>query len=440
MAPADDDTKNTESADEPKRPTPTIELAAETVEDEPEKPAAESATGHDESVKEAPELPPPAAKRSKTGGFLSHMAAGLLGGAIGVGAALFGLDRLPAVLLSTGAPAATGNGAGVAALRQEFEGLKTDIETASKAQAERFEKLEARAGEGGPAGDRAAAGELATRIEALEKALAAAGGAETGGDEASLKTEIEAIKSASEAAKTQSEDLLRQLTELREQVAQAGESEGQDGAASQAVAAKVNEIETRVGALQERQERAEKESKLAARAMAVAELERAAASGKAYAGQLDTLTSLLPATEPGQGPRLATLQSHALTGVMTQAALKESFPDYRRAALDAAAAPQSDALLDQITSRARSLVRVRPAGPQEGSTPGAVLSRVEAQLKDQNLAKALEELKGLTGAVAEAMAPWREAVEARLAIDREVDGLRRQLLGEIASVRPQSDG
>ena len=75
------------------------------------------------------------------------------------------------------------------------------------------------------------------------------------------------------------------------------------------------------------------------------------------------------------------------------------------------------------TASAGSLVEVKPAGPVEGSSAVAVLSRVEAAVAAGDLSTALREADGFDASGREAIAAWRTAAERRLAIDAAVAAL-----------------
>ena len=63
---------------------------------------------------------------------------------------------------------------------------------------------------------------------------------------------------------------------------------------------------------------------------------------------------------------------------------------------------------------------------------------MQAALEARDLVKAVVEAAALTGAVSDALKPWVEAAKNRLAVDREIAGLRRTMLGEIA--KPADNG
>lgn len=445
MAPSDDDKKTKGKDDGPKRPTPTIELEAEVVDQgATAEPETDSDSEAEEGVAEQPTPQPDKQNESgpaMSGGrgvaaLLSHMTAGLFGGLIGAAALAYGLGALPFGPQSADTPLTGDTKKDIEALRGQIDLLKSGSASSLKGLQDRLAKMEktltARGDE---------EGKLAGRLAKLETAGAAANdkGAGDASANAALKSDLAALKRETVALKAQSEQLTKDLEKIASAAGQEG-APGVDSAALSAMGGRVNDLEKQLGSLAGRQQTTSNDAQLAAFSVALASLEQAADRGMAYSDELDTLKSLTPAGTDMARANLKALEAGALTGVQSQAQLVQSFARYRRAALDAAAAPKSDALIEQIASRARSLVRVRPSGPQEGDGPVAVLSRVEGQLKDGNLAKAVEEAASLKGEVASAIDPWTSAANARLSVNRELANLRREMLGKIATIKPTGDG
>jgi len=100
--------------------------------------------------------------------------------------------------------------------------------------------------------------------------------------------------------------------------------------------------------------------------------------------------------------------------VATVEALLQEFPLLAHAAIraDIAAAP-ADSGLSGIGSFLRAQLATRSLTPQQGTSADAVLSRMEAALKQGALAVVLAESEGLSEASAGEMAGWLAKVEAR---------------------------
>ena len=118
----------------------------------------------------------------------------------------------------------------------------------------------------------------------------------------------------------------------------------------------------------------------------------------------------------------------AEAGIPSLEGLKAAFPAVARAVVvQSRAAAQSDWLSGALR-RMSELVTLRPVGPVEGTSAGAVAARAEVYLKGDDLAAALSELEALRGPAAEAAGTWRDGAAARLAARRALTGLGRMLL------------
>ncbi len=477
MAASSGETKVPRTPDGPKRPAPTIELQVEAVED-----GDEGTRKQDDGESEpdgSPPLshgPPLGTDASRVAGLFTHLVAGLVGGLIGVISIVVGLDRLSLGAFGGRSPeidAASNTGAigvrlgdiqsridALTTTTAELEGLRTsaagqpatleksveasqgriaalEMELAKQKSAvrsggERVVQLEtalkniAKSGVQGAqmAGVIAQIDDLANRFDSsiieLQKDLKISGGALEARDAGALKDEIDALKRDSTALTAQNGRLAKDVERL---------SAGSDAAAQLApIEKRVAALETRLAELAQADLATASSVNAAVLAMAFASLKRAAGRGGAYSGELDTLKTLAPAASRLARFDFTTLETHALTGVQSITDLKRTFVSYRRAALDASVVVTSDAIVDQLAARARSLVRVRPSGSVQGTGARAVLARMEAHLSQDALAKSIEEAGALEGAARDAADPWIAAAKARLDIDRWLNVLEGQLL------------
>jgi hypothetical protein len=154
----------------------------------------------------------------------------------------------------------------------------------------------------------------------------------------------------------------------------------------------------------------------AARALALAGLEAAAARGEPFAGQLAVLGQL------GIAPSaLAALRAYATTPPPTAAQLAAEFPAVADAVLAATTVTDPDAnFIERLLGNARSVVTVRPTEPIDGTTPAAILSRMQAAAEAGNFAAALAERDALPDAGQAASAEWAARASARFALDAAV--------------------
>jgi len=155
----------------------------------------------------------------------------------------------------------------------------------------------------------------------------------------------------------------------------------------------------------------------AALAIAISALRQAAASGGAFDHDLAMLEVL-----GVQGGALAGLKPLAAKGAPKKSELIEAFPGVADHILASVAdASGGGGFLGTVGAFAKSFVSVRPAGPIEGDTPEAIVSRMRDAVEHGDFDKALAERDALPAVAKEASAAWAQAAADRAAIDRLVD-------------------
>lgn len=198
---------------------------------------------------------------------------------------------------------------------------------------------------------------------------------------------------------------------------------GSTSAAMQALRDRLEAAEAKLAELEET--RADAGNDAAMRAVAVTALRRGAAGAVPFVTELDMAASLGIA-----GDAVAALRSYAERGVRSQAALAGEFPQVADAILAAVSAPPSDAgIMDRVVAGLGSLVSVRPAGPIPGSDPQAVVSRMVAAAKAQDLKTVLAERAALPENAQAASAAWAREAEDRIAVDDLVEQIARSADG-----------
>ena len=144
-------------------------------------------------------------------------------------------------------------------------------------------------------------------------------------------------------------------------------------------------------------------------ATALTEVETALQTGAGFATPLGVIAEIT-----GDATPEALLVSAA--GVKTLDSLEEAYPLVAHAAIRAdIAAGQNDGGLSGLGSFLRSQVATRSLTPQQGDSADAVLSRLEAALKLDDMAGVLAEAESLPEAAAIEMAGWLAQVSARKA-------------------------
>lgn len=120
---------------------------------------------------------------------------------------------------------------------------------------------------------------------------------------------------------------------------------------------------------------------------------------------------------------IAPLERRAPAGLPSIADLQAAFPEVARRIAAIELGEEGEGWSAGVLRRLSEAVNLRPVGLVEGDQPTAVAARAEVKLNDGDLAGALEELNGLSGAAAEAAAAWRSDAEARIAANQAVSRL-----------------
>ena len=184
----------------------------------------------------------------------------------------------------------------------------------------------------------------------------------------------------------------------------------------------------RLGELQGRLDQAEAKldepgaEEAAARAIAAAALKAAIDRGGTFTAELDTFSAVVPDSQvAGQ------LRPYAAEGVPTRVQLVERFASARDAILDAVSGPEENQnIASRLMSSAFSVVKVRRTGDAEGDSPEAVVARMENALKSGDLVAAANEWNALPQPARDASANFKQALDARIAVDGLVgDALTR---------------
>jgi len=176
----------------------------------------------------------------------------------------------------------------------------------------------------------------------------------------------------------------------------------------------------------------------------VGQLAAAVAAARPYAAELEAVKGIVaadPALATKANDLLSPLASRQATGVPTGPQLAAGFAAVADA-ISQAARQQSldDGWLDRSIAEALSVVTVRPVGDVAGDDPASRAARAEYRLTAQDLAGAVAELAGLTGAPAEAAASWLADANFRLAADQAIAALQLMAIEALgASAAPAAN-
>jgi hypothetical protein len=431
-----------------KRPAPTIEGTATEVSIEPapgetDSPGvaaeAEKSESEGSEPKHGPKKPPPRTSPTELKGFVTHLAAGLLGGLIGVVALALAWNKLPvrtaaapdlapiesrlSKLESTPAPAVDAAALGALDSRiKTLEERKVETPPDLSDLTSRVTRLEGSmnalaetAKEGGSVPDAAALdakiGDLEQRLQGkIDSALAAQQG-ESATDLKGLQKEVEALKAklgalAEAHLAGDTSDLAPQLTTLDQRIAK--------------LEAVLPELSTAI-------DRSAASAKSGAAAIAFANLRNAVTAGRPYAAELAALKSLIP--DPGD---LGALPSHAETGVPTVAELSANLTKLAEASAAPPTAPAETSILDSMMASAKSAISIRRVGADvTGDEPAAMLARAEASLQQGDLEAAIKEVETLPAPTRDAFAHWLDDARARVSANDSLSKLESTVLASL---------
>ena len=242
-------------------------------------------------------------------------------------------------------------------------------------------------------------GKIANELESLKEAL---------------REETNALAAAVSEGRQLTEQQSTRITELRESL-------------EQALLERDERANTEIAALRDRLDKIQSSStetpagRKAAASLALLALQRAVDEGEPFTDELAVIERLAPEASILDG-----LRASANDGTPTLAALKTQFAPAVRSAL----AASDDGEATGIMGRIQKLISVRPATPQPGDRPAAVISRAEAELEEDDLAGTVEELSGLSGGPEAAFADWMALAQKRLAASSAIETLNAALLNE----------
>lgn len=235
---------------------------------------------------------------------------------------------------------------------------------------------------------------------------------------AGLRAEIDALATADADLAERFEGVVatteREIAEARSAfLAEVETARAALSAEVEAARAAVAEAEEDVAAAEEQvavaDERAAEAERLAAISASVEAIGAAITQGTPFAAPLSVISGSSDAAVP------EILSANAEAGVATLTALKAQFNDVAYDAIRGELGPGEEGnVLGRAGAFLSAQFATRSLTPQDGDGTDAVLSRADAALGGDDLAGAVSELATLSGAAAEALAPWIAAAEARL--------------------------
>jgi hypothetical protein len=190
--------------------------------------------------------------------------------------------------------------------------------------------------------------------------------------------------------------------------------------------AKLAELESRLSQIAQAQAVVQTDSKASALAIALYNLRRAVNEGKPFATELQTIASMTPVQLD-----LAPLEAAREKGVRNLAQLRKSFNVAADAAIETENRPADQSYSSRIWASLKSVVRIRRVGEVEGDTTLAILARAEVRLKKGDLKAALKEIAQLKGDAANAFKTWQDDAQSHIAVDETLTRVEARLLAAL---------
>jgi len=145
--------------------------------------------------------------------------------------------------------------------------------------------------------------------------------------------------------------------------------------------------------------------------------------GGEFSGELAAAEALA-----GPSPASEALAPVAAQGLPTKAELLAEFQPLANTMIEGSTLPPDDAgVVARFMASAKSLVKVRPAGPVEGDTVTAIVSRVEAALKSGALEEAYSQWETLPDSAKSVSADWAARLKMRIDAEKNLHELIGQL-------------
>ena len=358
-------------------------------------------------------------------GFMTHLAAGMLGAVTGVIGLALAWGLIPAR-----------EDANVAAVEERLTALEARQQAAAPAEAvaDLEKRLTAQIAQRKPeiSSEIAALPERVGQIEERFQALAKS--AEAGGsvaDAAAIATQIgeaeqriagKIDKALAEKLQSLRDEIGAQKQQL-DQLAAAPAAGAPDSAEIAALTERLAKLEQALPGLTESVASSARSAKAGAAALAFADLTRAIHSGQPFAAELAALKAVapdLPAAEP--------LAASAEQGVATLETLRSTFKTAREQS-ETPPAAKDESLIESVLASARSAVRVRRVDAADSATgPEASIARAERNLADGDVAAAVAQIESLPASMQNAFKPWLEQAKERLAAEKAVAALEGEIL------------
>lgn len=173
------------------------------------------------------------------------------------------------------------------------------------------------------------------------------------------------------------------------------------------------------------------DNRLVALASALMTLQNTVVAGEPFQIELRLVEALAPAhlAEPGS---LAALRVRAKTGIKRAAQLSKEFDAVARQIMSASTQGKAKNWWDDIKARFASLISIRPVEDAKGMSTGAIVTRMQMRVDENDIAGAVKEADALKGAPAMAAKSWRDDARAYIEVHETLNDLSTGIARELA--------
>lgn len=299
----------------------------------------------------------------------------------------------------------------------------------------------------GPATDDETHRALAARVERLEAAPAQAA-QQLQRQQQELRQQLQQAQQAAAEAKTALQGLVQRIEAVE---ARPGAPGGGDTAELRQHLAKLSQTVSDLGARVDRAEKGVREQVTrdagdAALVMGLLQIRAAVQAGRPFAAEYEAFAALAQ-RHPEIVEAAAPLAEPAKTGVAGPAVLAKRLRELAGGIAGASAAavpsdPEAAGWGEAALARLRGLVTIRRVDGARPDGPEAAVNAAELALAGGDLAAAVTALEKLSGAPAEAAAPWLRMARQRLTVDAALKRLEALVTARLGSpaAAPGSSG
>jgi len=257
---------------------------------------------------------------------------------------------------------------------------------------------------------------VTAKIEALASKLAALSTTISSGDDDAINEATAKIASVGKQLARIEEQFSNELTKTGEHLINVETGMKASGEKLAALGQRFDALEASVNTPRKDEHRV-------ARAMAVAGLKSAIDSGGGFSEALGLFEGL--SNDPQS---VASLKEYAETGIPDVSSIATSFSRLSDKIVQTGVPKNDGSVMGRFLNNARSLVKVKTIGVVAGDSPQAIVSRIEAALKNGDLEAVQREWATLPDAAKEISTDWINKVKARSGANSLIANLLKQFM------------